>query len=99
MGQSTRHAVGAFTGTGAAVNVIGDKVGFKPSYVKLINITSHFVLEWIEGMAAAAGHKTILDGTQSDITTGGITVAATGFALGTDSINGLGETIYYVCHD
>lgn len=42
--------VGTFTGTGAAVNVV---IGFKPDYVRIINVTDRDIShEWFRGIMA-----------------------------------------------
>jgi hypothetical protein len=77
-------AVGRFldTGTVAAAKIT---TGFKPRYVKVINVTSGDSMEWFEGMAAAAGVKQVAAGTRTLATSNGITVATDGFTIGLDT--------------
>jgi len=80
----TNIAVGRYitTGTAAAFKIT---TGFKPRYVKVVNVTSRDWYEWFEGMADASAHKTVAAGTGTLITTLGITVAADGFTVGLDT--------------
>lgn len=54
--------------------------GFKPRYVSWINSTDRIKIEWQEGMAANACHKTAAAGTVS-LETVGITVTSNGFSV------------------
>src|SRR5262245_51691115 len=64
-GGVSNLAVGSFTGAGEAVNVI---TGFKPRYIRVINLTDRMVWEWTYDMAATHALKTINDGTATDDT-------------------------------
>jgi len=91
------HAVGTFEGTGVAINV---RCGFKPRYIKIYNLdaTNPATMEWWEGMAAGHGLKDD-NSTLSRVTSNGISQYDTdyqGFTIGTDGINGNGETCFYV---
>lgn len=89
---------GAFYGTGAQLDV--EKVGFRPSRVKLINMSSGDELEWQENMADGAGFKRLAAGTGAAISSGGITPLANGFRLGTDAdMNVAGELVRYECFE
>lgn len=91
---------GAFTGTGASLNI--DKVGFRPKLVRIVNVASggKVRIEWIRGMADAAGVKTAVDGTISVLTSLGITPRANGFTFGADTdLNVSGELCYYEAHE
>ena len=76
-------------GTGAAISV---NCGFRPKYIKVINISTAGKLEWLEGMANASAYKD-KDGTAGEagytsiITSNGITVNDLGFTIGTDATN------------
>lgn len=71
------------TGTVAAFDVV---IGFKPRYVKVVNVTSGDVIEWYEGMADASGCKTTgATGVRTLITSNGITVDEGGFTVGLDT--------------
>ena len=86
------------TGTGAAITI---KPGFKPSYIKVINIEGLCTLEHTPGkMDAGKGWKQITAGTGSYISTGGITMNDDGlsFSIGTDAdINVSGEDLVVIC--
>lgn len=85
-------AVGRYldTGTAAAISIT---CGFKPRYVKVINVTSAGEglnwVEWYEGMADASAIKVQDAGTSEAgitlITTLGITPSARGFTIGLDT--------------
>jgi hypothetical protein len=56
--MSTSIRLGTVVGTGAAINV---SVGFKPEYIKVVNITDGTqVDEWFTGMADGASIQTNL---------------------------------------
>jgi hypothetical protein len=69
------------TGTVAAFKIT---TGFKPRYVKVVNTNAagDVMMEWFEGMTAAYGILTGIDGARSMVTTNGITVADDGFTVG-----------------
>lgn len=97
---STRQ--GTFIGTGAAVDVKGDKVGFKPRKVAIFNETRNSQAVWTEDMGDGTAQKTVDSGSNktdvSKITSGGITPLATGFTLGNDSdLNGSNDVIRFEC--
>lgn len=92
------------TGTGAAINV---DCGFVPAYIKVINVTDKISLEYWDTMAADAGLKiapVATSPTASEMTvvsSNGITLTGSsdnfqGFKLGTDSVNGSGDTLHIV---
>lgn len=96
------HVVtGTVEGTGAAINI---SCGFRPAYVKILNIDGLAELEWTDSMPAAAGTKRVTAGTMSLIASGGIsqfdgTIAdvGAGFTIGADAdVNVSGETIHYL---
>lgn len=81
-----RVVTGTYTGTGAAVVV---SLGFKPSKIEVYNDTDgdeRWV--WLEGMAAASAYKVAADGTQTKITSNGISAYA-----GTRGGNSIGFTV------
>lgn len=104
---------GTVEGTGAAINV---ELGFTPIYVKCWNIDDAGSLgpsiEWVEGMGAASGLKTLSivdNGTTTEksselLSSLGISAyagvdrtAAVGFTIGADTdVNASGETIAYI---
>jgi len=77
-------AVGRYLtdGTAAAYNI---NTGFKPRYVRVINLTDRNENEWLEGMADASALHTIADGTRTLTTTLGITPLDNGFTVGLDT--------------
>ena len=60
-------AVGSFTGAGADVDVT---LGFKPRYLKLINLTDRTTYEITGDMTASHALKTVAAGTVTDDTAG-----------------------------
>ena len=83
--QVRNTAVGRYidTGTAAAFKIT---TGFKPRYVKVVNLAATgSQVEWFEGMAAASGMKRVTAGDMTVITTLGITVAKDGFTVGLDT--------------
>ena len=92
---AARVIYGASLGTGADLDV--RTVGFRPRSVRIINVDSADELEWVEGMADAAGLKRVTAGTGSVLTTLGVTPLSDGFRLGADTdLNVDGETIRWV---
>lgn len=73
-GGVSNLAVGSFTGAGAIVEVT---CGFKPRYIKLINLTDRITQEWTYDMAATHTLNTAADGTMTD-DTGSLLVAKGG---------------------
>lgn len=98
MSGGTRVMTGSFVGTGANIDI--DSVGFKPRSVKIVNRTGLARLYWNEAMPDASGDKTITDGTQSFITTLGVTPRASGFRVGADTdVNVASELCYWEAHE
>ena len=94
----TRIETGKFYGTGADKTI--RTVGFRPSMVELINLSSDDKMKWVEGMADAAGHKTVKAGASSFVTSGGVTPLSDGFKLGADTdMNVSGEEVLYIAHE
>ena len=78
-------AVGRYLtdGTAAAFNIT---TGFKPRYVKVVNLAATGCqLEWFEGMADASAVKRVTAGDMTVITTLGITPLDYGFTVGLDT--------------
>jgi hypothetical protein len=85
---------GAFTGTGATITV--GVLGFRPGTVKLINRGGLAKAEWNDAMPDASMSKTVTDGTQSFVTTLGVTPTSAGFQVGADTdMNVAGELVYW----
>ena len=59
------------------------KLGFRPRYVVVDNVTDRTVLQWYEGMNSGHAAKTIAAGTRTLETSGGVTVSGDtiGFAV------------------
>ncbi len=96
--RQNRVASGSVAGTGAAINIV---VGFIPTYVEVFNIASASKLVWMDGMPAAAGIKTVTAGTQTYVTSAGIspynsTVSGNGFTIGAlANVNVSTEVMYW----
>jgi len=82
--QINNVAVGRYLddGTAAAFTIT---TGFKPRYVRVVNVASGDEYEWFEGMADASAYKRVAAGTASIPTTLGITVTNRGFTVGLDT--------------
>lgn len=82
--QVRNYAVGRYldTGTVAAFSIT---CGFKPRYVKVVNVTSRDQMEWYEGMADDSGIKTVAAGTRTLDVADAITVSESGFTMGLDT--------------
>lgn len=72
--------------------------GFKPRYVKVVNLAATgSQIEWFEGMADASGMKRVTAGDMTVITTLGITVADDGFTVGLDlDLNVISEQLSWI---
>ncbi len=93
-----RSVVFSVRGNGATLTVAGELIGFRPTYLKLVNETTAAEAEWFDGMEDAKMFKRVTGGTGSVVTSGGITVPAgaggNGFALGADGdLNNDGDLI------
>jgi hypothetical protein len=89
-----RNMSGAFTGTGAAINV--RTVGFRPKRVEIVNRGGVCFAVWFAPMPDASAMKTVTAGTTSFVTSGGITPLSNGFTLGADTdLNVDGELFYW----
>ncbi len=64
-GGVSNFAVGSFTGSGEVVAVT---CGFKPRYIKVINLTDRITQEWTYDMAATHTLNIAADGTATDNT-------------------------------
>jgi hypothetical protein len=102
--QSTHHihntAVGRYvsSSTAAAFTIT---TGFKPRYVKIMNVDGLCYEEWYEGMADASAVKTVDSGSGTTdvikITSNGITVSSSGFTVGLDTdINVTNEQLSWI---
>lgn len=68
--------------TAAAYNIT---TGFKPRFVRVINLTDRNENVWLEGMADASALHIVAAGTRTLITTLGITPLTYGFTVGLDT--------------
>lgn len=98
----TRKIVGSFYGTGSDLNV--RTVGFRPSYVRILNVDGDADAEWIEGMADDSMRKVVTSGAGTTdislVTSDGITPLSDGFSLGADSdLNVSDELVRYLAID
>lgn len=99
---STNHKVGSFLTTNAALEIKGDKVGFRPRKIRLLCWDTAKVFEWQEGMDDATAFKmgdTAGTGGFAKVTTEGVTPLATGFGLGTatDLNSAAGKVVHFEC--
>lgn len=93
-----RTRTGAVIGTGADIDV--DLVGFRPQWVRVFNVGSDDMMEWVERMADASAMKTVAAGTRTLITTLGITPRAAGFRIGADAdVNVATEQMRWIAGD
>jgi hypothetical protein len=84
--------VDVFVGTGSDLDF--EKIGFSPRYVRVVNVTGNCTFEWFQTMADDSAFKQN-GGTQSLVTTNGITPLSDGFSLGADAdMNVSGEVLH-----
>lgn len=95
-GVRAQMATGRYLDTGT-VAAYTFTLGFKPRYVRVINLTSGDTEEWMEGMAAGSALKKVAAGTSATITSNGITVSDTGFVFGLDTdMNVTSEQVSFI---
>lgn len=96
-----RTIVGFYTGTGAALALGGDKVGFKPKRVTIYRLSTAIdKAEYVEGMAAASFLKTAAAGARTLVAAQGVTLEDDGFSLGTDAaINNSGDSYAFFAEE
>lgn len=94
-----RSMSGGYEGTGAEISI--RTVGFRPKYVKVINTGGGpDMLEWTDGMPDAAALKSVAAGTNTYITSLGITPLSDGFKIGADTdVNVSGEKGVWVAFE
>jgi hypothetical protein len=95
----SRVAVGAYVGTGAALEIKGEKVDFKPRKVEIHRVeTAIDKFEWVEGMDDGTMLQTVgATGVRTLVATQAITPLTSGFSLGTNAqVNAAGGTYRYV---
>jgi len=93
-GDGGQFHAGTYTGTGVALKIEKEVLGFEPKLVHIYNLTDGSFSFWHQNMTDA--HVlTQKAGTTSHTTSNGITPLASGFQVGTDAaINASGD----VCH-
>lgn len=95
-GVRSNLSVGRYL-NGATAAAITVTCGFKPRVVRVINNTSGDEEVWTEGMTAAYAMKRVAAGTQTMITSNGITVSEHGFTIGLDTdINVINEQLSWI---
>lgn len=83
MVSSVQHGSGTFVGTGAEIEIKGDKVGFLPRTVVLHNLTTGVEAKFVEGMDAGTAFVRDADGSAETVAApNGITPLASGFKVG-----------------
>ena len=97
MSGASRTFAGSYIGTGAALSI--SKVGFKPTYVCILNVTdaaiSHHIAEMEDGRALSQE-----DGATAHVANQSITLTASGFSLGTDAqVNAAGDQFFFHCSE
>ena len=71
--------------------------GFKPRYVRVVNLTDKIEGEFFEGMTDDYMLKTVANGTRTHESSNGITITTNGFTMAADSsVNGNNKQISWV---
>ena len=99
-----QRVTGTVEGTGAAIDVV---CGFTPTHVRVVNWDGVASMEWFTGMGAAGGYKVVAAGTNSKVTTNGISeyagvsgVTSNGFTIWADAdVNASAETLFWEASD
>lgn len=74
-------------------------LGFKPSYVKVQNVTTILQEEHFDGMADASALLTTgSSGAVTIPTTNGITLSASGFTVGTGVQGSASDVVYWIAY-
>lgn len=77
-------------------------IGFKPKYIKVVNITDRIQIEWFEGMTSAQALLTVAAGTRTlDTTAAQVVVDDRGFSIlqdGTVAIFVASKTICFIAY-
>lgn len=94
MASGSSSVTNVFVGTGT--DLLVEKVGFRPRHVRLLNVTGNCTFEWFDTMADDSAFKQN-GGTQSLVTSNGITPQDDGFTFGADTdMNVAGEVVHFV---
>lgn len=97
-----RSVKGSFPGTGADLSITW--IGFRPTSVRLFNVTGNCKADWLETMADDSMQKTVDSGSGttdiSFVTSNGVTPLANGFSLGADGdLNVAAEIVHFEALD
>lgn len=97
-----RTVAGSYVGTGAALDIKLDKVGFEPKRVSIYRKTTAIdKAEHVKGMADDSMYLTTgATGVRTLVATQAVTLNETGFSLGTNaSVNNATDTYEYLCEE
>lgn len=72
--ENTRLATISHLDDAASPEAASYRLGFRPRYVLVNNLTDSIQFVWQEGMTSGHAQQTLAAGTRSAITTGGVTV-------------------------
>lgn len=78
---AVKTAFGKFLDSAGSPATASIECGFKPSYIKFVNLTDRISYEFFEGMTAAHSLKIIADGTATEETSGGFTLESSPTAV------------------
>lgn len=96
--DTNNMAVGRFINSSAEA-AFTITLGFKPRYVKVINLADDIQGEFFEGMAASEMFVRIQNGTGNLVSSNGIIVLDNGFTLGADSsVNGNNKQLTWIAY-
>jgi hypothetical protein len=96
-----RTVAGSYVGTGAALEIKLDKVGFEPKRVTIYRKTTAIDMAvHVKGMDADSMYLTAAAGGRTLVTSQAITLNSTGFSLGTNAgVNNATDTYEYLCEE
>lgn len=94
--SSNMFRTGVVIGTGAELEVGGDKCGFRPSRVEIVNATDGSKHTWQDTMADGEVFEAKNGAGFTLRTSGGITPQADGFLIGTQgNLNASGDVLHF----
>ena len=79
--ERVQMATGAYLDDAASPADASIELGFTARYVQVVDSTNNTMLEWFDGMAAAAAVQTDAAGDRSTVSSGGITVSDRGISF------------------
>ena len=96
-----RTASGKYIGTGAALEIVSDKVGFYPKRVTIVRLTTAVDrVEHLSGVHADGVSLKQAEAGGNALQSGCVTPETTGFSLGTDAgVNNSGDEYAYFCEE